>query len=349
MKIFRLLSSACLISLSLGATAMDKEGEHSGYMANDTYKFDIIKNLEFEPDRGQKSSGILKGANSYPQGFYIDRSSNQLFVLRYTMKKPNTPLVDIYSWDSLNYKKTFFLKGTSSRISEGIYVDSKDNKSLLYVRGKDSLLEFAIPSDAKDGASLSGESVIDAHLAQSFSFGKDKIFVEYYDPKKTGNDQSRGQYLIYDKNFSKTGTITFNSTYAGTTKSQDNKEPKHQGFSAYPQGFVMSMGGFWKVGSPVTPYSYQGFNFFNTNGELVSSRYIRPDAMLEILKTEGFVADRIENEGVQVLEDGTIITLNVIQISPKKPGGLLVLKVDDSKSDKNINRLDLSPAAVEKN
>lgn len=354
MRAIKIASVACCFLLSMNAVAREKDNNPE--IPKETYSFDLIKNLSFEPDRGPVSENVLKGSHSYPQGFYIDNRKNQLFILRYAMKKPNIPLIDIYNWDSLTYQKTLFLDNTNGRISEGLHVDSKDGKELVYIRGADSLLKFVIPQDASEGEFISGEVVIKAPIAQSFSFYGDKIFVESYDPGQANakGEQSRGDYLIYDRKFSKTGIVKFDEKYSGTTKSEENKTPKHQGFSAYSKGFVMSMGGYWKVGAPVTPYNYQGFNFFDTEGKLISSRYMRPDIMVKLINEHGVKADRIENEGVQVLEDGSIITLNVIKASPKSSGGLLILKLTDEgtinklERSSNQERLDLSPAALEK-
>ena len=87
------------------------------------------------------------------------------------------------------------------------------------------------------------------------------------------------------------------------------------------------MGGYWSAASKITPYNYYGINIFNNEGMITKSKYYSPDTLLSQFLTLGIEGNTIENEGIQMLSDETLVTLQVVRKKGDPGGKLLFLGV----------------------
>lgn len=288
--------------------------------------FSVIANIDFHSPDDESVSRELGSILTYPQSFYIDEKDNELYLLRYTDSLPKKAVLEVYGWPTGSYKKTLYLNDTGGVISEGLYVKNDGANRAAYIRAKSGIKVYKFTSDVKTNDKVSGEYITKIPMAQSFSFFGGKWYVETpEDGGEAGN--GRGKYNIYTDNFKGAGFIDFDPRIAGYRDSEKKDLLKHQGFAKFKSGFVMSTGGFWRRSWPATEYSTQGLAIFDNDSKCKVLYTIDADRLSNMLAQKKFVVDRMENEGVQVLKDGSFIILNVSQIFRKRRGGIVMLKV----------------------
>ncbi|WP_288650912.1 hypothetical protein [Pseudomonas sp. UBA5568] len=297
------------------------------------HAFSVIANIDFHSPDDDSVSRELGSILTYPQGFYIDEKDNELYLLRYTDSLPKKAILEIYDWPAGSYKKTLYLKDTGGVISEGLYVSSSNGKSRsAYIRAKEGIKVYNFTSDAKTTEKVAGEYITKISMAQSFSFFAGQWYVEA--PEDGGQARTgRGKYNVYAENFIREGVRDFDPRIAGYGDSEKRDLLKHQGFAKFKSGFVMSIGGFWRRSWPVTGYSTQGVAIFSNDSKCRVIYTIAADRLSNMLAGKKFAVDRLENEGVQILQDGSVILLNIYQIYRKRRGGIVILQVDINKAD----------------
>lgn len=280
----------------------------------------LLKSIQFLSSNSKIVNEQIGAPSTYPQGFYIDEKKDLIFLLRYSNNHPSRALIEEYQWSSSKLLNTYIIPEPQNSVSESIIVDHMGDQLIAYIRSENKLAQYELIKDASHiGSTRKIRSLYD-NVAQSFSRLNQHWYLEKY---KTHNDslgQSRGEYTILDNEFKHVGDITFPAEYSGYRDSQKLNIPKHQGFAAVNEGFVMSMGGHWSDTSKATPYHYYGINFFDKAGNIKSSNYVAPEKLFSKFEEWDIKADTTENEGVQGLSDGSLVVMQIAQ-TKGKPGG----------------------------
>jgi len=290
-------------------------------------KLDLVANIDFHSPDENSVSKKLGSILTYPQGFYIDEKNQDLYLLRYTDSLPKKAILEIYSWPKAEYRKTLYLKDTGGVVSEGVVVKDKGKKRFVYIRAKNGMKIYEFFANDDNEIEVSGRSAANVSMAQSFSLFKGKWYIESLGNSSLGLS-SRGRYNVYDKNFSELGSVEFDAGIAGYKNSQEMDLFKHQGFLKYEDGFAMSIGGFWRRSEKISEYGTQGIALFDDGGKCREFYIMPADKMADDLERKRVIVDRLENEGIQVLNNGNFILLNVSQIYRGRSGGIVLLKVD---------------------
>lgn len=289
--------------------------------------FTILKTLNFESKSYQETNTLIGARYTYPQGFEIDEQRDLLYVLRYSDGKPARGVIEKYSWSSGELLATYVITEPQRSISESLVVSAEGNQVFAYIRSENTLTRYKlVDSQLGAGTTQKLDSLV-TNVAQSFYRKGDNWYIEKFKTKKDGTGQSRGEYAMLDKNFNYVKDIVFSPLYSGYRESQKLELPKHQGFAVLNDGYVMSMGGYWSESSKMTPYNYYGINVFNKEGKIIKSEYLSPSTLISQISTLGIKGNTIENEGIQPLSDGTIVTLQVVREKGEPGGKLLFLAV----------------------
>ncbi|MDZ5601451.1 hypothetical protein SJI00_01455 [Pseudomonas sp. RP23018S] len=285
--------------------------------------FRLMKSLNFDSENSKAVNKQIGTPSTYPQGFYINEEKDLIFILRYSNKHPSRAVIEEYKWSSSELINTYIIPEPQNSVSEALIVDHVGDKNIAYIRSENKLARYElIKSPSQIGSALKIGSLYD-NVAQSFSRLDNLWYVEKYKTHKDSLGQSRGEYAILNSDFKHIGDITFPVEYSGYRESQKLNIPKHQGFAAIKDGFVMSMGGHWSDTSKATPYHYYGINYFDKSGNIKSSNYVAPEILFDKLREWGIDADVTENEGIQGLNDGSLVVLQVVQ-TKGKPGGKIL-------------------------
>lgn len=293
-----------------------------------TPDFKIERSFDFKSNDYYEINKIINAKYTYPQGFYIDENKDLLFVLRYSNGKPARGVIEKYQWSSGVQLSTYIMEAPQSSISEGIVVDTTDDHTFAYIRSDNHLARFNLKDGENGFGSATKIKPLEANVGQSFYRKNGNWYVERFKTKKDTIGQSRGDYSILDSGFNHIGDITFQPEYTGYRESQRFHIPKHQGFAVLDDGYVMSMGGYWASPSQESPYTYFGINKFDNTGKISESRYVSPSGFAAQLLRLGVDVDRIENEGIQAMADGSVITLQVVKIKGQDQGRLLFLRIE---------------------
>lgn len=288
-------------------------------------EFSILKTLDLKSKSYEETVERLNARYTYPQGFQIDEERGFLYLLRYSNGRPTRCVIEKYQWKTGELIMTYIIPEPQRSVSEGLVVIKEPDGDVAYVRSGNTLARLLlIDSPSGFGTTKTLDSVA-TNVAQSFYHKHDKWFIEKFKTPEDSLGESRGQYSILDKNFNSIRDVTFAPEYAGYRNSDKLGLPKHQGFAVLNNGYAMTMGGYWDSHSNTTPYNYFGVNFFDENGKIVKSKYMSPEAFISQIASMGIHADSIENEGLQELEDGKVVTLQVIRSSSDRSGKLLFL------------------------
>lgn len=288
-------------------------------------QFKILKSLDFGSEAYKAVNTKLGAKFTYPQGFYIDEKNDFLFILRYSNNRPAQAVIEKYQWHSGSLLTTYIFPEPQATISEGLVVDSSTNETLAYIRSDNKLSRFRLlePKDSFGSAEKIDSLYTDT--AQSFYRKNGLWYIEKYISERDELGHSRGEYDVLDKNFKYLKSISFAPQYAGYRESEKLNIPKHQGFAVVDSGFVMSMGGYWSTSTKTTPFHYYGINIFDKNGKILDSKYLAPKTLFAQLSKLGVSANRMENEGIQSMEDGTLVVLQVIHTETNPKDRLLFI------------------------
>lgn len=290
--------------------------------------FKITRSLDFNSESYRATNKLLGAKYTYPQAFQINEEHNRLYILRYSNQKPPRGIIEEYIWDSGVQIGTYIIPDPQKSVSEGLVIDRSNNQTIAYLRFNNSLTRYQL-IDSPDGFGTMQrlDSKLD-NVAQSFFRYNDKWYIEELAKTNDTIGHSRGQYSIYDNAFTHIADVTLPAQYTGYRESERLGLPKHQGFAALKNGFAMSMGGFWSEQLETTPYHYFGINIFDVKGKLVKSKYISPENFRSQLSKLGIDVDRIENEGIQPMNDGSLISLVVVRLKLSHESKMLFLHTE---------------------
>lgn len=285
--------------------------------------FKIIKSFNFDSPNSSQANDLIKSPSTYPQGFWIDEQEDSLFILRYSNNHPSRAIIEQYTWSTSKLVKTFIIPEPQNSVSESIIVDRNEDGLIAYIRSENKLAKYALINLPGNIGSTKRLEYLHDNVAQSFARFDGRWYLEKYKTHPDNLGQSRGEYTILDSNYKHVGDVSFPASYSGYRESQKLNIPKHQGFAAFRDGFVMSMGGHWTDKSKSTPYHYYGINFFDKTGSISTSNYVSPIKLFGKLEELGVKGDTTENEGIQALNGGRFVVLQVVQ-TQGKPGGQIL-------------------------
>jgi len=285
--------------------------------------FRVLKSFDFNSPNSNSVNKTLNTPSTYPQGFYIDEANDLIFILRYSNNHPSRAVIEEYKWSSTELTNTYIIPEPQNSVSESLIVGHIDNQLIAYIRSENKLAKYELLKASNHIGSTRKLASLYDNVAQSFSRVNGHWYLEKYKTQSDSLGQSRGEYTILDSEFKHIGDISFPADYSGYRESQKLNIPKHQGFAALNEGFVMSMGGHWTEASKATPYHYYGINLFDKSGNIRSSNYVSPEHLFQKLNEWGIQADVTENEGIQALSDGSLVVLQVVQ-TKGQPGGQLL-------------------------
>lgn len=289
--------------------------------------FAILKSLDFESKSYLETNKLIGARYTYPQGFEIVEHRDLLYVLRYSNGQPARAIIEKYQWSTGELLATYIIPEPQHSISESLVIDVEENKEIAYLRSENMLTRYRLVNGTSSTGTTQKLDSLVKNVAQSFSRRGGNWFIEKFKTKKDDIGQSRGEYAVLDTNFNHVKDIVFSPVYSGYRESQQLQLPKHQGFSVLNDGYAMSMGGYWSAASKITPYNYYGINIFNNEGMITKSKYYSPDTLLSQFLTLGIEGNTIENEGIQMLSDETLVTLQVVRKKGDPGGKLLFLGV----------------------
>lgn len=274
------------------------------------YRKRIIHRLPFKSPNYDAAKALW--GDFYPQSFAVDATRDELFIISANTTSTKQ-IVSIYTWSTGAYKSCFAYACTV--VSEGSVVKYESGVRYLYTRtGASTLSRFVITTNPTNLTSITA--------ADSYAGTAAGVNFTYRNGFWTANDsmppigngvESRGWMKRMDDTFTVVGQMQFPESYSGgnTYKYRDNSLPKMQGFTEAEGYFALSIGGYHKVGDPVTPYAYQGIRLISGQGELLLDALIKPDLMAAKLQANGLNPTRIESEGV-ILVGKSLYSLNVI-------------------------------------
>lgn len=334
-------SFSCFASIFLASvtSAADLQSEnHSVQRVVDAFQhsirteakpqFSILKSLDFKSKSYQETNRAIGAKYTYPQGFQVDDSRDLLYVVRYSNGHPARGVIEKYRWGSGEQLATYIIAEPQNSISEGLVVREEAGVEMAYLRSDNMLTRYRLVEGRGGAGTAEKLGSLAKNVAQSFYEKGGRWYLEKFKTARDSIGQSRGEYEVLDKKFGHIKDISFPSQYSGYRESEKFDLPKHQGFSVLDDGFVMSMGGYWAKGEKITPYNYFGVNVFNVRGEVVGSEYVSPDLFISQLAGLGVEADTVENEGIQALQDGTLVVFQVVRMKNNANGKLLFLKLD---------------------
>lgn len=287
--------------------------------------FSILKTLDFKSPSYQETIERLGARLTYPQGFDIDEQRDLLYVLRYSNGRPARAVIEKYRWSSGDFISTYIIPEPQASVSEGLVIIKEKGGDVAFLRSDNALTRYRLVDDPSGfGITEKLESVA-SNVAQSFYHKGGEWYVEKFKTTADVLGQSRGQYSVLDSSFKHVRDVNFAPQYSGYRNSEQLNLPKHQGFAVTDDGYAMTMGGYWSSRVQATPYHYFGLNLFDRHGKVVKSEYISPEALVSQLSAMGIQADSVENEGIQALSNGNLVTLQVVRTKGDRSGKLLFL------------------------
>ncbi len=294
----------------------------------DQPKFSILKTLDFESENYHKILQRINARYTYPQAFQIDEDRDFAYILRYSNGRPTRGVIEKYQWNSGKLIMTYIIPEPQTSVSEGLVVDKEADGDIAYVRSGNTLARLLLIDSPSGIGTTQVLGSVATNVAQSFYKKDGEWFVEKFKTPADNLGESRGQYAIMDSEFNTIGNVTFAPQYAGYRNSDKLNLPKHQGFAVLNSGYAMTMGGYWDSRTKTSPYNYFGVNYFNKDGKIVKSEYMPPEEFASQIANMGIQAYSIENEGVQELKGGQLVTLQVIRTQRERTGKLLFLHLN---------------------
>ncbi|MGE8043360.1 hypothetical protein ACQKO6_04000 [Pseudomonas monteilii] len=288
-------------------------------------KLTIAKNIDSQSEAYQKVNDLINARYTYPQGFQIDEQRDLLYLLRYSNGHPARGIIEKYQWSTGALLSTYIINEPQASISESIVIEHTKEGDLAYIRSDNQLVRYQLIEPNEAFGSTRKLDTLYENVAQSFYKRNNYWYLEKYKTTPDHIGQSRGEYVILDENFNHVRDVSFLPLYAGYRESEKFNIPKHQGFAVLNDGYVMSMGGYWSDKTGTTPYHYYGINLFNSDGSIKSSNYVSPATLFSELSRLGIHAYRNENEGIQVMKDGSLMVLQVVQTKEHRNSRLLFI------------------------
>ncbi|WP_459208221.1 hypothetical protein ACSMEV_09850 [Pseudomonas sp. MLB6B] len=288
-------------------------------------KLSISKIINAQSESYKSVNALIGARYTYPQGFQIDEPRDLLYLIRYSNGHPSRGVIEKYQWSTGSLISTYIIDEPQASISESIIVDHTEEGDIAYIRSNNQLARYQLIEPNGDFGSTKKLAILYDNVAQSFYRKNDRWYLEKYKTTPDSIGQSRGEYFVLDENFEHIEDISFPARYAGYRESEKFNIPKHQGFAVLNDGYVMSMGGYWSNKTDTTPYHYYGINVFNSDGSIRSSNYVSPATLFSELSKLGVHAYKNENEGIQVMRDGSIVVLQVVQTKENPEGQLLFI------------------------
>lgn len=290
-------------------------------------EFRIIKIIDFQSESYKKVNDLIGARYTYPQSFQIDEKRDLLYLLRYSDGHPARGVIEKYQWSSGSLISTYIITEPQISISEAIFIEYGKKVDFAYIRSDNQLTRYQLIEPSETFGSTKKLDSLYKNVAQSFYRKNGYWYIEKYKTLPDPIGQSRGEYTILDKNFKFVKDISFPARYAGYRESEKFNIPKHQGFAVLNDGYVMSMGGYWSDKTGTTPYHYYGINIFNSDGSIKSSNYVSPAILFSELSRFGIHAYKNENEGIQAMNDGSLVALQVVQTRENPKGQLIFIKM----------------------
>lgn len=296
--------------------------------------FKLVQALNFRSESYSETNKTINAKYTYPQGFYIEETSDLLYILRYSEASPARAIIEKYQWSTGKQIATYIFPDSQKSISEGLVVDTQGDSATAYIRSNNQLTQFQLVDNPNAPGTAKKIRPLIENVAQSFYRKHNTWYTEDFKTPQDETGHTRGRYSIYNERFELRSTINLSPQYSGYRESQKINWPKHQGFAVLDDGYVFTMGGHWTEKQAITPYSYFGINIFHKDGSISNSEYLSPRTLQDQLANIGIHVDRIENEGVQAMQDGTLITLEVVSTKDDTGGKLLFLQPHIAENNK---------------
>ena len=309
---------------------------------NSIFKKKVINQFPLLFPDYQKILEKTGGEYLYPQGFNIDFTTNELFILYSPTGGTNQRWIVVYDLLDGSYKGCF---GAGSSGGEGLVIKYENGQRYLYVKTTGTQIgKFLINSLPSNRSILSPISEHDCGLYFNFSNYKNDWIVEQ-SGASLGASIRRNVISFFDSNFNKKGEITIDVGIGGTwVGSYTDYIPKRQGFALGDNVIYQSTGGYYGAGEIEKPYNYQGIRVLNLDGTLRNEGLLSPTKMIEILNQHGYEASRVEHEGCICNSLGDVYSLCVTRgrfDSNASSGGILIFK---EFADENY--IDFQPSSV---
>ncbi|RIN43265.1 hypothetical protein [Staphylococcus succinus] len=303
--------------------------------SNATYKKEIWKQLPLRfPD--YEDIVVLTG-NTYifPQSFALDEQRREIFV-NYSggpVVVDNRRWIAVWDMDTLEYK-TVFSAGNAG--GEGTVVKYENGKRYMYVKTRNHVLgRFDLDKTPERMAQLTPLTEHDVNVEWQFNYNSGIWYVTT-PTASTGAKVTKTVFEMYNDNFERVGTVSFDITDGGFFNTDYAKKlPKRQGFAVGNGKVYFNMGGNVKKGDP-SYLGYQGNKKFSNNGTLLDESLISGQGFIDLLEDNGIGCDIIESEGVQIGEDGSVYTLTVHQsrhMASSDKEGIIIFKDESTSPD----------------
>ena len=273
----------------------------------------IFANLPLQIPNGNHQAILNLGVSDYiyPQNFTIDEDNEQIFILYTADGGITTRYIAVYDFNG-NFITVF---GAGNAGGEGIVVRTINESRFVFVKSQDSKLgKYDITEMPTELDVLSPVAEYEIGLNQSFNYRKGVWIVEQTNAP-LGQQVSRTHFGLFDDEFNRIGSLNLNRGITGLygTDSSDHY-PKRQGIAIGDDFIYQSCGGYWGVGTDVTPFDYYGLIKLNRDGSIHSQDLMNPEKMVKILNDKAYItALRIENEGVYVDKDNNVYTCCIIE------------------------------------
>jgi hypothetical protein len=269
-----------------------------------------------------------------PGAFAVDEVAGEIFVAFGTSWQAFTAIA-VFDLKTSAYKGYFKLVHATPEGIEVLY-DYGVRKVFVSAADTGDLYEYNIPTTPLDGSMQTHVASHAMNMYTQFSY-RNGIWMVDEASREIGGSLGRNVFGIYNKNFERIGTYYTDLHNSGYITYETNELApylnKRQGF-ALGDGFVVcSYGGAHDGDSPGTVASHQGTRILSADGQRIKESILNPEKFKALLtqslgNNEHYT--RVENEGVKVLSDGSIIALYIYKarFSPgsKDKDGIVLLK-----------------------
>ncbi|WP_313667858.1 phage tail protein [Atlantibacter sp.] len=257
-----------------------------------------------------KDHDAVKAQNSgatylYPQGFAVTGGK---IYLSYTIEPKQTRNVLVQYSESGVYEGYFYVEnGGYGVVSEGLVVTTDYGATHAFVGSSNGILKQYLITGAAFGSTLQLVSDHDVGMYNQFGYRKGRWIVEQNKPE-LGQAITRTVLAMFDKNFNFVGQATLplhDSGYiTATTNAYAPLFNKRQGIALGDGYIACSYGGYFADGAAEGANQHQGVKVFSPDGVKLQESMLYPQKMIDILKSQGITATRIENEAVTCSDSG---------------------------------------------
>lgn len=365
--------AAAASAAAAAASALAAATSAASYANYRGYRRKVVANIPINPS----SYASVVSTNAYrsivPQGFCIDEVGNRLFVLAGVEdNSPSTKLNSndwVYVFDytlsdmsDLTFNRMFGIDAGTASFSEGIVFLDVGGTEYLYTARDGSVRRYDITTlPADESINLAAETTysgLDAYSQISYRHGE---FLLQIGTRPIGQQIRRGYFAYHDANFSaRTGHVYMQPQDVGPWVDSDYEDffPKIQATVLGDNQIVCGVGGLHFEGGTEINYGLQGVKIFELGGKLVDEWLVSPELMIDVLEANSIPCTRMENEGILIREDGTIMSLYTV-LSPfadtveAATGGIVIFEelsnqasaLDMSTAARNYKRVDMDAIA----